>query len=303
MELMQFLNTRATPAVLMFVMFLLGLSLTLVDFRRVVTFPRAVTIGLIAQLVGMPATAWLLASVMSPSAAIAVGLIILASCPSGVTANAYSFAAKADVALCVTLSALTSIITVFTIPFLTDLALQTFFEESARPVLPVAGMMQQLIRLTILPIGLGMLIRRFAPQVANERFMEPLRKIALWLVMGVLTIGALSSWEVILDNFAIAGFLVITMNIVTMAMGYYAARLGRLPAAQTITITYEVGVQNLALAMVITLTILQRPDLAVAALLYAVVMPISAVAFLPIARRIMDAEAARKGRTAERVAG
>ncbi len=296
MELMQFLNTRATPAVLTFVMFLLGLSLTLVDFRRVVTFPRAVLIGLVAQLIGMPATAWLLASVMSPTAAIAVGLIILAACPSGVTANAYSFAAKADVALCVTLTALTSIITVFTIPFLIDLALQTFFEQSARPQLPVANMMRQLIVLTILPIATGMLVRRFAPGLASDRFMEPMRKVALWLVMGVLTIGALSSWEVILDNFAVAGFMVITMNIITMAMGYFAARLGGLPAAQTITITYEVGVQNLALTMVITLTILQRPDLAVAALLYAVVMPISAVAFLPIARRIMAKEEARIGR-------
>lgn len=290
MDLMQFLNTQATPAVLTFVMFLLGLSLTVADFKRVVTFPRAVSIGLVAQLVGMPLTAFVLAYLLSPTAAIAVGLIILASCPSGVTANAYSFAAKADVALCVTLSALTSIVTVFTIPFLTDLALQSFFEQSARPTLPVTNMMRQLMMLTIIPIAVGMLLRGFVPAVASDRVMEPMRKIALWLVMGVLTIGALSSWEVIRDNFAIAGFLVVTMNVVTMAMGYYSARLAKLPAAQTITITYEVGVQNLALAMVITLSILQRPDLAVAALLYAVVMPLSALAFLSIARRIMAAE-------------
>jgi BASS family bile acid:Na+ symporter len=298
MDLMEFLNTRATPAVLMFVMFLLGLSLTLADFKRVVTFPKAVSVGLVAQLIGMPAVAFLLAYLLSPTPAIAVGLIILAVCPSGVTANAYSFAARADVALCVTLSALTSIITVFTIPFLTDIALQTYFEVSQRPELPISGMMRQLMTVTMLPILVGMTARHLVPQLAS-RAIEPMRKLALWLVMGVLTLGALSSWEVIRDNFAIAGFLVVTMNLVTMAMGYYAAKLAKLPPAQQVTITYEVGVQNLALAMVITLSILQRPDLAVAALLYAVVMPLTALGFLSVARRIMGpaapAAAVREG--------
>jgi len=292
MNWMEFLNTQATPAVLMFVMFLLGLSLSVADFKRVVTFPKAVTVGLVAQLIGMPLTAWVLSSLFSPTPAIAVGLIILAICPSGVTANAYSFAARADVALCVTLSALTSIITVFTIPFLTDLALQTFFEAGQRPNLSMANTMRTLMQVTLVPIVVGMAVRKVIPQLVG-RMIDPMRKVALWLVMGVLTLGALSSWEVIRDNFAIAGFLVVAMNLLTMAMGYYSAKLTNLPPPQRVTITYEVGVQNLALAMVITLAILKRPDLAVAALLYAVVMPLTALGFLSIARRIIGPEEGR----------
>jgi BASS family bile acid:Na+ symporter len=113
------------------------------------------------------------------------------------------------------------------------------------------------------------------------------------LLIVVLSAAALSSYDVIRNNLATAGTLVVLMNLLTMAMGYGVARLARLPAAQAVTITYEVGVQNLALALLITLTILRSPDLAVPALLYAVVMPAVALAFLPVARRILEAEKIR----------
>src|SRR5688572_16646634 len=111
-----FINAEVVPWVLRLVMIGLGLSLSVADFRRVILFPKAATIGLIGQLVGMPLTAFALALIFQPPPFIAVGLIILAACPSGITSNAYSFAARADVPLCVTLSAVTSVITVFTIP-------------------------------------------------------------------------------------------------------------------------------------------------------------------------------------------
>ena len=133
MEIMQFLNTRVVPLALIVVMAGLGLSLTPADFRRVIVFPKAAAVGLAAQLIGLPLTAFALGYLLAPSPAIAVGAVILAACPSGVTSNAYSFAARADVALCVTLSAVTSIITVFTIPFLTYFALQTFYEQGQVP--------------------------------------------------------------------------------------------------------------------------------------------------------------------------
>jgi len=123
MELLQrlseqaaFINAEVIPWLLRLVMVGLGLSLTFADFKRVIVFPKAATTGLLAQLVGLPLTAFALAFAFDAPPAIAIGLVILAACPSGVTANAYTFAARADVPLCVTLSALTSVITVFTIP-------------------------------------------------------------------------------------------------------------------------------------------------------------------------------------------
>ena len=288
---MQVLNTRVVPLALILVMAGLGLSLTPADFRRVIVFPKAVAIGLVAELVVPPLIAFLLAYLLAPNPAIAVGAVIVAACASGVTSNAYTFAARADVALCVTLSALTSIITVFTIPLLTYLALQLFYEQGQIPALPIGEMLRTLITVTIVPVAAGMVVRALAPGFA-ERALEPLRRLVLVLLIVVLSAAALSSYGVIGDNLATAGLLVVAMNVFTMAAGYAVARLGKLPASQAVTIVYEVGVQNLALALLITLTILRSPELAVTALLYAVVMPAAALAFLPVARKIIANEEA-----------
>ena len=288
-EQVDFINTVIVPWMLRLVMLGLGLSLTLADFKRVFVFPKAATIGLIAQLVGLPLTAFALALLFNAPPAIAIGLVILAICPSGVTSNAYTFASRGDVPLCVTLSAITSIITVFTIPFLTLLALQVFLGEGQMPDLNRGGMLYTLAMVTLVPVALGMIIRNRWTEAAKKAE-EPLRKAVLYLLFLVLGLAALSSWEIIRDEIASVGLLVITMNLLTMGLGYGLARLFRLPTPQVVTITFEVGVQNLGLAFLITFTILQDPDLAVAALVYAVIMPATALAFVRISRKIIAAD-------------
>lgn len=282
----EFVNSDVVPWVLSLVMAGLGLSLTLADFRRVVVFPKAASIGLVAQLAGLPLAAFALAFVFNAPTAIAVGLVILAACPSGVTANAYSFAARADVPLCVTLSALTSVITVFTIPFLIELALSVFGEPGLSVQVSPRNMFRNLATITLLPLALGMLGRHLFPRAA-ERAVEPIRKIVLWLMIVVLLLGVVSSIEDIAANFAAAGALVIVMNVTTMALGYGTARAFRLPVEQVVTITFEVGVQNLALALAIAYVILDVPAFAISALIYAAVMPATALAFVSIGRRLI----------------
>jgi BASS family bile acid:Na+ symporter len=285
-----FINAEVIPWVLRLVMAGLGLSLTLADFKRVVVFPKAAAIGLIAQLVGLPVVAFALALAFDAPPAIAVGLVILAACPSGVTSNAYTFAARADVPLCVTLSAVTSVVTVFTIPFLINLALRTFAYEGQLGALPVLPMLISLSSFTLVPLAIGMLVRaRFS--AFAERAVEPIRKSVLYLMALVLVLGVASSYEQLIDHAATAGALVVTMNVLTMGLGYGLARAFNLPLAQAVTITFEVGVQNLALSFAITFNMLSRPDLAVAALLYAAVMPATALAFVSLARRLLNAEA------------
>lgn len=264
----------------------LGLSLTLVDFKRIIVFPKAVTIGLIAQLVGLPAAAFGLSLLFGAPPAIAVGLVILAACPSGVTANAYTFASRADVPLCVTLSALTSVITVFTIPFFIDLALRMFYGEGQITQISPIGMLTSLMTFTLLPLAVGMVLRALFPAMA-EAAVEPIRKVVLYLMMLVLLLGIISSYQDLLEHFATAGPLVVVMTLLTMGFGYGAAKFFGLPMPQVVTITFEVGVQNLALAFAITFNILQRPDLAVAGLIYAVIMPAAALGFVAIARRLL----------------
>ncbi|MGI9327341.1 MAG: bile acid:sodium symporter family protein [Pseudomonadales bacterium] len=293
MELLQqlsaqaaFINAEVIPWVLRLVMVGLGLSLRLVDFKRVVVFPKAVTIGLIAQLIGLPAAAFGLSVLFSAPPAIAVGLVILAACPSGVTANAYSFASRADVPLCITLSAITSIVTVFTIPFLIDLALSMFFGAGQATQISPMGMLVSLMTFTLVPLAIGMTLRIVFPDMA-ERVVEPIRKAVLYLMMLVLLLGIVSSYQDLLEHFATAGPLVVVMTLVTMGFGYGAAKVSGLPMPQVVTITFEVGVQNLALAFAITFNILQRPDLAVAGLIYAVIMPAAALGFVAVARRLL----------------
>jgi BASS family bile acid:Na+ symporter len=283
------INADGIPWVLRLVMIGLGLSLTLADFKRVIVFPKAATIGLVAQLVGLPLTAFVLSMIFNAPPAIAVGLVILAACPSGVTANAYSFASRADVPLCVTLSAITSVVTVFSIPFLIELALGVFFDASQVTSLnmSVGGMLFNLATYTLLPLAIGMVIRVLFTEFAI-RAVEPIRKSVLYLMIVVLLLGVISSYEDLIEHFASAGSLVLAMNLLTMGLGYGLAKAFKLPMPQVVTITFEVGVQNLALAFAITFNILQRPDLAVAGLIYAAIMPATALGFVTIARRLLS---------------
>ena len=291
-----FINAEVIPWVLRLVMAGLGLSLTLADFKRVVVFPKAATIGLIAQLAGQPLTAFALAVLFDVPPFIAIGLVIVAACPSGVTSNAYSFAARADVPLCVTLSAITSVVTVFTIPFLINLALQTFGDEGQLGALPVLPMLIGLMSFTLVPLAIGMFVRaRFASFAT--RAVEPIRQAVLYLMAVVLILGIVSSYQQLIDNVATAGAVAVALNLLTMGLGYGVARLFGLPIAQVVTITFEVGIQNLALSFAITFNMLGRPDLAVAGLLYAVIMPATALAFVSIGRRLIRAEEAVPARS------
>ena len=284
-----FINAEVVPWVLRLVMVAMGLTLTLADFRRVVAYPTAVTDGVLGQIIGVPVIAYGVVLLLNPPPAIAIGLMILAACVSGVTSNAYTFASSADVPLCVTISAVTSVVTVFTIPYLINFSLQAFADPGQMTALPVLGMLRDLVSFTLVPLVIGMLVRARFTALAM-RLEEPLRKAVLYLMAVVLVLGAASSYQQILDSIAVAGLLVVIVNVLTMAFGYALARLFRLPTRQVVTIVFEVGIQNLALALAITFRMMNRPDLAVAALLYAVVMPATALTFVSIARKWIERE-------------
>ena len=206
-------------------------------------------------------------------------------------------AARADVPLCVTLSAVTSVITVFTIPFFINLALQTFGDTGQMRPLPILPTLINLASYTLLPLVIGMIIRARATEFAR-RAEEPLRKGVLYLMAVVLILGVVSSYRQLIDNIGTAGALVVALNLLTMGLGYGIARAFALSTKQAVTITFEVGVQNLALSFAINFNMLQRPDLAVAGLLYAAIMPATALAFVSIGRRWIEAdERARRAAT------
>ena len=143
-------------------------------------------------------------------------------------------------------------------------------------------MIRQLAMITVIPIACGMLVRAVRPEFAL-RLVEGLRTVTVYVLIVLIAAAAISSWREVLDNFVQAGLLVAALNLLSMAMGYGLARVAGLPGPQQITLVYEVGVQNISLALLVTLTLLEDPTLAITSLLYAVIMPITALAFLRVA--------------------
>ena len=256
--------------------------------KRVVVFPKAVATGLVGQLILLPALAFVLGLILTSNPAIAAGAIMLAACPGGVTSNAYTFAARADVALSVTLTAIESIVTIFTIPLFAFFALNYYLDQGSAADVPAGDMIWDLARITLIPITCGMIFKAYRPALA-ARLSEILRSVTLYVLIFLIFLAAVTSWRIVVENFVEAGVLVVALNLISMGMGYALAKATGLPVAQQITLVYEVGVQNISLALLVTLTLLENPPLAITSLLYAVVMPITALGFLKVASRLQAA--------------
>lgn len=288
-----FFSTYIVPASLFMIMAGLGLNLTLSDIRRVVVMPRAVLTGLGGQMILLPLLAFGLALIAPIPAVIAIGLIILAACPGGITSNAYVLASRGDVALSVTLTTVSSLLSIMTMPLLTWLALRTFSTGGELVEVPIRNMMIGLARLTLLPIVIGMTLRHYWPERA-EALREPVRRLAFFFLMVVILGNSWFSLDTIRQFFLQAGTMVIILNIACMTMGYGLAKLARLNGAQTITITYEVGIQNLSLALTLANTILMVPDYAIFAIIYGFLMKFSALGFMAFSRKLLKQDSIGK---------
>jgi len=262
-----FLTSFLLPVGLAVVMLGMGLTLVPEDFQRVTRYPKAVAVGLVSQLLFLPIISFLVAALVPMQPEIAVGLMVLALCPGGPSSNMITYLAKGDVALSVTLTALSSIITVFTIPIFTNLSLQYFMGQNAAISLPVGQTMLQIFAIALLPIGLGMSIRQKFPDLARR-----LEKVANRLAIGFLALIILAlvirEWNRIPTFIAQVGIGVVLLNTISMAVGFGLGKLLKLQFAQRICIAIEVGIQNATLAIAITAGLLNNADMAVPAAIY-----------------------------------
>jgi len=284
-------QTIIIPFGLFLVMMGLGLTLSVDDILRVIIMPKAVLTGLVGQLVLLPLVAFGLAFLLNPAPVIAIGLILLAACPGGITSNAYVFASRGDIALSVTLTTVASLFSVVTMPLLAWLALSTFAGESEMLEVPVGNMMRSLAQLTVLPIAIGMSIRKFKPVFA-EKMVEPVRKMAIAILIMVIITNTYFSIDTLKQYFLQAGMVALILNVTCMTMGYGLTRLAKLNVDQTISITYEVGLQNLSLALVLANTLLGVPDYAAVTLIYGFFMKFTALSFMAYARKLKGLEKA-----------
>jgi bile acid:Na+ symporter, BASS family len=277
-------TTVLLPISLAFAMLGMGLSLVLEDFQRVTRYPKAVAVGTVCQLLLLPLIGVLITQVVPMQPAIAVGLIILAICPGGASSNLITYLAKGDVALSVTFTALSSLITVFTIPIFANLALQRFMGQSAAITLPIGQTMMQILLITLLPTAIGMAIRHRFPKTARR-----LEKQASRLAIGLLAL--IIVLLLIREGSKLPGFLlqvgigVLLLNVLATLAGFLVGKLFQLPLAQQLCIAIEVGIQNGTLALAITAGLLNNPDMAIPAAVYSLLMYVTGFGVIMYGRR------------------
>ena len=275
LALVTLVNTVVIPICLFLIMMGMGLTLITNDFKRVLKYPKAVGIGLTNQLILLPIIGFALANIMPLRPEYAVGVMLLVLCPGGTTSNLFTYLAKGDVALSVTMTAIASVITVFTIPIVLSFSLIYFMGSGSEFELPVVKTMLTLVVLTIVPISVGMLIKRYAPTVADRSQVYVSRFGVIFLTFLVLFLGYVQR-DIIVDAFIATGPVSVLLNVSTMALGYYSSKWFGLNLAQRTSVTLEVGLQNSTLSIFMALTLLSNYDMSMMPAIYTLVMFLTA---------------------------
>ena len=260
------------PLSLAFIMFGMGLSLTFGDFKRILLYPKAVTIGLINQMVFIPIVAFGLIMVFGLRAELAVGLMILAVCPGGATSNLITHLAKGDSALSITLTAFSSLITVLTIPFLVNFSIQYFMPGGGKEFqLNVFGTVISVILITAIPVLIGMIILRRTPNLAHR--IEPtFRKLSAVFFVIILIAAILKERENLLTYISQVGPVALALNIATLVIGFFSSRLLGLSKKQSRTVSIEAGIQNGTLGITIAATLIGNSQMTIPSAIYGILM-------------------------------
>ncbi len=273
------------PAALAFIMFGLGMELTVADFTRLARMPKPVLVGLLGHMFILPLVALAMIGLFPMPAAFAVGLLVVAACPGGAVSNLWTHQARGDVALAVTLTALSAAVAVVWVPVLLNLSTEHLIGHSAAIRLPVGPTMLHIAMLTVLPVSLGMSVRRLAPAFA-QRMDRPVRMLSLlFLVLIVVAILVRGRGE-LGHLMATAGPPVLLYNFLVMAAGLLLARLARLTPKQVITIPIEVGIQNVIMAATLATApqFLNRPEAGLVPSIYGFTMTLMAIVWLLVIR-------------------
>ena len=278
------------PAGLAFIMFSLGLKLGLADFRRVLTYPVAVGLGLIAQTVLLPLTAFAITALFELEAETAVGLMILAACPGGVTAAMITDLSRGDTCLSITLTALTSLLSFITVPIIVGFSLAHFLGQAATVDYPAGQAIGSLFVITLVPVAAGLFVNQagwLTPAVAKV-----IGRLASGVFLMIVFVTFFTEWPSITAHFTTVGPAILLLNIATMATGAVLGAVGRLPTAGRVALAVECGIQNSALGITVAVSLLSLSGLAVPSVIYAFLMNITALLLIGV-RQMQVGRAAR----------
>lgn len=273
--------------VLIVLMFLLGIDMSKKAFEDIAHNPKAVLLGLIGQLILLPVLAFAIAWLLKLPPVYFMGLVLVACCPGGSSSNVFSMLAKGDVALSVTLTALSSIITLFTLPVIMEFVTEAVSDMSGVSIeLPVGKLLVQNIVLLFVPLFAGSLFKHFYPKAA-VKVSKALGKMAFPALMVLATVFFLQYKQEIAENFASLGLSVALLIVVAMACSSCLSQIGQFSDAVRRTIVIEVGMQNAAQAIAIASSpfIFNSGEMALPAICYALLMNVSLLTYVYFIRR------------------
>ena len=281
---MGFIVDVVLPLALAFIMLALGLGLTFDDFARVARRPRDFAVGAISQVVVLPAVAFALASVWPMAPELALGLMIIAAAPGGVTSNILTAFARGDVALSISLTAVISLLSVITIPVIVIFAYGQFIGEQAGKDISVAGTALGVFLIVAVPVLIGLVVRRFAEGFALR--VEPAaRKVSAVLFVLVLAGAIYQERSNIVPFFAQAGPVTLALNVLMMAIAYWLAMVFATGPTQRTAIAIECGLQNGTLAIAVAVLLFGGGLATVPAATYSLIMFATALIYIAVLRR------------------
>ena len=267
------------PIALAFIMFALGLGLTGTDFLRVIKQPKDFFVGAIGQIILLPVIAFVLVKIWPISPELAIGVMIIAAAPGGVTSNILTSFARGDVALSISLTAIISLLSVITVPFIIVTSLGLLGSENVSQNISLTSMAISMFLIVTVPVIIGMIFRRFASNTAIN--FEPIaKKISVVLFIIVLLGAILAEKDNIVSYFADAGLITFVLNVLMMVVAFYVAKLFGTGNAQKKCIAIECGLQNGTLAIFVGTTLFGGGAFVIPAATYSLIMFVTSLIFV-----------------------
>jgi BASS family bile acid:Na+ symporter len=265
------------PAALGIIMLGLGLSLSIEDFKRVVQYPKAMMVGLICQMILLPLLCFGLVIVFGLPPELSVGLMLLSASPGGPTANLYSHLAKGDVALNISLTAVNSLLTLFTLPFIVNFSIH-YFMESSQAIPMQFGKIIEVFMIVLIPVSIGMLIHAKNKSI-SEKLEKPVKILSAIFLVLIIAGAILKEKSNVITYFQVVGFAALAFNVLSMVIGYFLPILMNIQRKQAISIGMEIGIHNGTLAIYIALSVLNNSAMSIPPAIYSLIMFFTAALF------------------------
>jgi len=274
------------PLALAFIMFALGLGLTGGDFLRVARQSRDFFVGAFSQIILLPIIAFVLVKMWPIAPELAIGVMIIAAAPGGVTSNILTSFAKGDVALSISLTAIISLLSVITIPFIVLTSVGLLSNTNVTQDISLVNMSRDMFLIVTVPVILGMLFRRFISVIASK--FEPIAKKISTVLFVLVLLGAIAAErENVISYFAQAGLITLVLNVIMMVVAFYLAQLFGSKAEQKKCITIECGLQNGTLAIFVATSIFGGGMYVIPAATYSLIMFATSLIFVYLVRKIV----------------